>query len=148
LNLPFVDTDDLIIAMAGRSIREIFEQKGEPYFRDLESLAVQDACDRNAIIALGGGAILRESNRKHLIASPHRRVYLKCEAQSLHDRIHADPRTAANRPSLTHLAGGIEEIRSLLLIRDPLYRAVMTEELDVTNLSATEAAEQLTRAVT
>jgi shikimate kinase len=142
LHLPFVDTDDLIIAMADRSIREIFEQKGESYFRDLESLALQDACDREAIIALGGGAILRESNRKRLVASPHRRIYLRCEAQALHDRIHADPRTAANRPSLTHLGGGIEEIRSLLLIRQPLYRAVMTEELDVTNLS-TEAAANL-----
>ena len=148
MNLPFVDTDDLIIAMADRSIREIFEQKGESYFRDLESLAVQDACDREAIIALGGGAILRESNRKRLTASSHRRIYLRCEAQALHDRIHADPRTAANRPSLTHLGGGIEEIRSLLLIREPLYRAVMTEELDVTNLSAIDAAQQLAKAVT
>ena len=143
MQMPFVDTDDLVIAMAGRSIREIFEQKGETYFRELESLAVQDVCGREAIIALGGGAVLREENRKRLITSPHRRIFLRCEAQSLHDRIHADPRTAENRPSLTHLGGGIEEIRSLLAAREPFYRAVMTEELDVTNLSIDEAVRRL-----
>jgi shikimate kinase len=143
MQLPFVDTDDLIVAMAGQSIRDIFEQKGESHFRDLESLAVREACGRSAIIALGGGAVLREENRNALVASSHRRVYLRCDAQVLHDRIHADPRTAQSRPSLTHLGGGIEEIRVLLAIREPVYRAVMTEELDVTNLSVQEAATKL-----
>jgi shikimate kinase len=142
-HLPFVDTDDLIVAMAGQSIREIFEREGEAHFRDLESLAVKDACGRSAIIALGGGAVLREENRQCLIAAPGRRVYLRCDPQALHDRIHADPRTAHSRPSLTHLGGGIEEIRTLLGIREPLYLAVMTDELDVTHLSVDSAAKQL-----
>jgi shikimate kinase len=145
LHMPFIDTDHLITAMADRSIREIFEQRGESYFRDLESLAVQEACGKDAIVALGGGAVMRADNRKSLIASPHRRVYLRCDAQLLHDRIHADPLTQHNRPSLTHLGGGIEEIRSLLSIREPLYRAVMTDELDVTTLSTAQAADQLAR---
>ena len=143
IQMPFVDTDELIVGMAGQSIREIFEERGEPYFRDLESLAVQDACERSAIIALGGGAVLREENRRRLMASSHRRTFLRCEAQALHDRIHADPRTAASRPSLTHLGGGIEEIRSLLAIREPLYREVMTEELDVSEMSIEQAADML-----
>jgi shikimate kinase len=146
LHMPFIDTDDLITAMADCSIREIFEQKGESYFRDLESEAVREVCAQSAIIALGGGAVMREQNRTHLIASPHRRVYLRCDAQSLHDRIHADPRTAQNRPSLTHLGGGIEEIRSLLAILEPLYRAVMTDEVDVTSLSTAQVAQQLAKA--
>jgi shikimate kinase len=143
MSMPLVDTDDLIVARAQQTIREIFEQKGESHFRDLESLAVRDACESSAIIALGGGAVLREENRDRLIASPHRRIFLRCEAQSLHQRIHADPRTAQNRPSLTHLGGGIDEIRALLAIREPLYRAVMTDELDVTDLSIDDAVEQL-----
>jgi shikimate kinase len=56
----------------------------------------------------------------------------------LHDRIHADAATAESRPSLTALAGGIEEIRQLLAIREPLYRQTMTKELDVTNCSMDE----------
>jgi shikimate kinase len=139
MNMPFVDTDDRVIALAGCTIREIFERKGESYFRDLESLAVREACNKSAIIALGGGAILREENRRYLLQSARRRIFLRCEARALHDRIHADPQTAANRPSLTHLGGGIEEIRSLLAVREPIYRAVMTEELDVTDLSADQA---------
>jgi shikimate kinase len=145
LQMPFIDTDDLITAMADRSIREIFEQKGEAYFRDLESQAVHEVCGKDAIIALGGGAVMREQNRSRLISSSHRRVYLRCGAQALHDRIHADPRTAATRPSLTHLGGGIEEIRALLAIREPLYRWVMTDELDVTSLSTAQAAGQLAK---
>jgi shikimate kinase len=147
MRTSFVDTDALVVEMAERTIREIFEQKGESYFRDLESLAVRSTCKQQSviapIIALGGGAVLREENRKHLIASPHRRVFLKCDAQVLHDRIHADPLTAHNRPSLTHLGGGIEEIRSLLAIREPMYRAVMTDELDVTELDTDRAVELL-----
>jgi shikimate kinase len=88
--------------------------------------------------------VLREQNRECITASSHVRVYLRCDAQVLHDRIHADHRTAQNRPSLTHLGGGIEEIRSLLEVREPLYRAVMTDLLDVTNLSIEQAVESLT----
>jgi len=151
MRTSFVDTDDLVVAMAGRTIRAIFQEKGESYFRDLESLAVRRVCEQSAadlpavspIIALGGGAVLREENREQLIASPHRRVFLRCDAEVLHDRIHADPLTAHNRPSLTHLGGGIEEIRALLAIREPIYRAVMTDELDVTDLDTDRAVELL-----
>jgi shikimate kinase len=87
--------------------------------------------------------VLRKENRKNLLASSHHRIYLRCDAQTLHDRIHSDPLTVHTRPSLTHLGGGIEEIRSLLAIREPLYRVVMTTELDVTHLSVDEAADAL-----
>jgi shikimate kinase len=87
--------------------------------------------------------VLREANRTRLLASVQPRVFLHCNVQLLHDRINADPNTAANRPSLTHLGGGIDEIRSLLAIREPLYRSVLTHELDVTPLSVDEAARRL-----
>ncbi len=144
LREDFLDTDELIIATAKKTIREIFEQDGETAFRDLETAAVRLACAKtNAVIGLGGGAILREENRTILTAAPHRRVYLRCDATELHRRIHSDPATAANRPSLTHLGGGIEEIQLLLEKREPLYRAVMTDELEVTGLSVKDIVEKL-----
>jgi shikimate kinase len=143
MNMPFVDTDDLIVAAAGQTIRTIFEQNGESYFRDLEAIAVRNACARSAVIALGGGAVLREENRNCLLGSAHPRIYLRCDPRVLHDRIHADQRTIHSRPSLTHLGGGIEEIRSLLAIREQLYRAVMTDEIDVSTVSAEQVAHQL-----
>lgn len=142
----FVDTDELIISAAGKSIRDIFQQDGEERFRDLETDAVRKALALvDHVIALGGGAVLREENRKLIKESSLKRIYLRCEPQVLLERIQADPQTAANRPNLTGLAGGIEEIRTLLAKREPLYREVMSAELDVTNLSPDEAIVYITR---
>ena len=130
---PWIDTDDLIVEQAGMNIREIFARHGENHFRDLEASAVREAIGQpDCVIALGGGAVLRESTRELLKASGHRVIYLHADPQTLHDRIHADPQTQHTRPSLTHLGGGVEEIRSLLAQRLPLYRQVMTDEIDVT----------------
>lgn len=142
----FVDTDDLIVAAAGKSIREIFERDGEKRFRDLETEAVRKALGMSDhVIALGGGAVLREENRKLIKESGLKCVYLRCEPQVLLARIQSDPATAANRPHLTGLGGGIEEINKLLAEREPHYREIMTGELDVTNLTADEAMVYITR---
>jgi len=136
--MPFIDLDAAIMSTAGMTIREIFEKHGEAAFRDLESAELVRAIGLDAVISSGGGVILREQNRIDLNASNHVRVYLRCEPAELHRRIHSDPATAANRPALTHLGGGIEEIQSLLAQREPLYRAVSTAELDVTRLTVDE----------
>ncbi|HMB94960.1 MAG TPA: shikimate kinase [Tepidisphaeraceae bacterium] len=144
--LKFVDTDEMITKEAGKTIREIFEADGEPRFRDLETAAVRKACALvDHVIALGGGAVLREENRQIIKDSKLKRIYLRCDPQILFQRIASDPQTAANRPSLTHLGGSIEEIRKLLAEREPLYREVMTSELDVTNLAPAEALVHITR---
>src|SRR3954453_3034706 len=106
--IKFVDTDDLVVAAAGKTIREIFENDGEQKFRDLEVQAVREACNReDHIIALGGGAVLREENRTLLKSLAFSRLYLRCEPEELLKRIEADPTTAVNRPSLTPLAGSL-----------------------------------------
>ena len=143
---PFVDVDELIVTEAGKSIKEIFEQEGEQAFRELEEKAVREACGlAEHVIALGGGSVLRESNRQAISQSGHPVVYLRCEPAELHKRIHADPATPAMRPSLTHLGGGIEEITKLLDEREPLYRQVKTAELDVTHLTAEDAVVYIVR---
>lgn len=144
--LHCVDTDDLIVRSAGRSIREIFESDGEDRFRDLESQAVEQAlAGEEKVIALGGGAVLREGNRELLKRSGHPRIYLRCEPAVLLQRIRSDPATAANRPALTKLGGGLEEVQALLAQREPLYRDAMTAELDVTHLSVDEAVSYVAR---
>jgi shikimate kinase len=144
----FVDTDQMIVASAGKTIREIFEASGEEKFRDLETEALRHACElADHVIALGGGAVLREENRKMLKESKLKRVYLRCDAQILLQRIASDPQTAATRPPLTHLGGSIEEIRKLLAQREPLYREVMTSELDVSNLTPAEALVHIARLI-
>jgi shikimate kinase/3-dehydroquinate synthase len=58
LGLPFIDTDSEIVGRTGISIKEIFEQRGEPGFREIELDVVLDALrGDDAVVALGGGAI-------------------------------------------------------------------------------------------
>lgn len=141
-----VDTDALVVQRAGRSIREIFETRGEAAFRALEADVVRETLKLNdVIISLGGGAVLREENREAIRASGHKVVYLRCEAEELLRRIQADAATAEQRPSLTSLGGNLEEVERLLAEREPIYRSVMTAELDVTNLSVEEAVVYIVR---
>jgi shikimate kinase len=145
---PFVDTDELIVKKAGKDIRAIFESVGEKGFRDLESQVVADVCKlADHVIALGGGAVLREENRTAIRDAKMKVIYLRCEPEELFKRIHSDPQTIAARPNLTALGGGIEEIKSVLSEREPIYRSMMTAELDVTNLSPQDAVVYITRLV-
>lgn len=65
LALPFVDIDSVIEGQAGKKIAQIFEQDGEKCFRDLESSALRTVVlQPTAVIALGGGALLRPENRQ------------------------------------------------------------------------------------
>lgn len=63
----FVDTDAEIEKRCGYTIKELISEKGEAYFRDLESEVIRDVSMESCrIISTGGGAILREQNVKHL----------------------------------------------------------------------------------
>ena len=138
----FVDCDEEIVARQGKTIREIFQAGGEEAFRKAEMEVISELASRtDCVIALGGGAIIREENRRALAG--HKIVYLRCEAGELLRRIKADPASSDNRPNLTSLGGEIEEIQSLQRQREPIYRAAMSAELDVTHLTPLEAAERL-----
>lgn len=135
LGKPFIDIDDSIVARTGRNIRQIFEQDGEAAFRDHEANALEEALDRmDHIVSVGGGAIERESNRTLLAKAGNQVFYLRCDPQELLRRIQDDTSTFASRPPLTPLGGGIAEIRAVLSRREPIYRSVMTDEIDVTRL--------------
>lgn len=68
LGRPFVDTDAVIVERAGKPITDIFSELGEAGFRDLETQAVKDVANTHtgAVIATGGGAILRDENVRAL----------------------------------------------------------------------------------
>jgi shikimate kinase len=148
LSQPFVDSDEKIVTTAGKSIKEIFEQHGEEKFRDWETEVIREiALLQNHVLSLGGGALLRDDNRRAIWAGKHTVVYLRADPVELHRRIHQDAATAAHRPSLTRLGGGIEEIRSVLAGREPIYRQMMSAELDVTRASTEEAVEMILKLV-
>jgi shikimate kinase len=143
---PFVDVDDLIVKSAGKDIKRIFDEDGEPAFRELESQAVQEVSKLSEhVIGLGGGTLGREDNRRALRESGHRIIYLKCEPAELHRRIQSDPQSAFTRPHLTPLGGGIEEVQKMLAEREPLYRQTMHAELDITHLTPEDAVVYIVR---
>ena len=71
LGRPFVDTDELVEAVVGRTVAEIFGSDGEAGFRALERVAVADACAAPdpLVIACGGGAVLDAQSRRILKAN-------------------------------------------------------------------------------
>ena len=65
LKLKFIDIDQIIEKREKRTIKEIFENKGEGYFRRIEKkISLEELKKSNAVIALGGGAFMNSSIRK------------------------------------------------------------------------------------
>lgn len=140
LGWPVIDADVELERRAGRTIREIFATDGEPAFRDLESRLVAELTHRDRLVlALGGGAILREANRAAI-----RRgfvVWLQADPGTIWERLNTDPTTRERRPNLT--TGGREEVEQLLAAREPLYRECADLAVDAGRLSPDRIAEQI-----
>ena len=67
LGKEFVDTDDIIVKKAGKSIPKIFEEDGETYFRQLEMEVVAEVSAKfNQVISTGGGVPLNVDNRRNI----------------------------------------------------------------------------------
>jgi shikimate kinase len=70
LKVNFLDVDRIIELNEKNSIQEIFQNKGEPYFRKIEKKTTLEILNqKNSIIALGGGALTNKSIRKEVIKS-------------------------------------------------------------------------------
>ncbi len=120
LQLPFADSDQVIEARLGCSIRQYFEQVGEERFRDLEADVI-DALTRDprrGVLSTGGGSVLRPENRSHL-RDRSRVIYLKSSPEELFRRLRHD----RNRP-LLRVDDPLARLRDLHAIRDPLYREI------------------------
>jgi len=142
LGWPWIDADAELERRAGKTIKQIFADQGELAFRDLESNILADLVklDRH-MVALGGGAILRESNRR-LIAGRGKVVWLKAPPEVLQARIMGDDTTTERRPNLTG-QGGLAEIRTLLAERTPLYASCADLTVDAESKPADELATQI-----
>ena len=108
--------------MAGKTISQIFEAEQESGFRKWESTVIEGlAMLDKTVVALGGGAVLAESNRDR-IGESGKAIWLKVSAETSHARITGDENSASQRPNLTQ-TGGIEEIEQMLAVRSPIYQS-------------------------
>lgn len=123
LNMPLVDTDAEIVRREGRSIAEIFETEGEPYFRELETALIKELSEgEDTIISLGGGLAANPVNHPYLKAAGSV-ILLDCGISQTLNRIMGDK----SRP-LT--AGGKEDIIERYNKRKSLYLAVANTVID------------------
>lgn len=137
-----VDSDDIVEHAAGKTIAAIFAEDGEAAFRDLETQVVYQLCKRRrTVVALGGGAVLREENRQ-AIGAAGRVVWLTASVGTIFKRIGDDPKTAGRRPNLT-AEGGQAEVEALLKVRVPLYRECATLVVDTEGKTAAEVAGEI-----
>ena len=130
--LPFVDSDHEIERALGCSIREYFDREGEPAFRDVEQRVLGEllGSSPSAVVATGGGSVLREANRRALRQGATV-VYLRTLPDDLARRLSRD----TQRP-LLQVADPRQRLRELFSVRDPLYREVAHIVIDTAHKTA------------
>ncbi len=142
LNRDFYDTDQAIEESTKKSISEIFESEGEDYFRDREEEIVKKIASevKEAVVALGGGAILRLTNWE-LINRSGFTVYLKCKSSVLLNRLAKD----ASRPLVANILPESyqTEFLKLLETRRPFYEQADFIIDCFVNLTQTEIANEI-----
>jgi shikimate kinase len=143
LDRTFLDADLEIAAQAGRSIPAIFAEWGEPAFRDWEQevLAEVTSLHPTAILATGGGAVLREANRRRIYEFGFV-VWLTAHPSELSRRLGSDSLSLTERPTLT-TAGTLEEIPQVLAARTPLYRGLADAVIETGDKSPGDVANAI-----
>lgn len=122
-----VDTDDLVVLEAGRTVAEIFTTDGEAAFRALERRAVRDAIASPVptVISCGGGAVLDPENRR-VLRDHGFVVWLRATPTTLETRLGSgDPA----RPLLSGAPVGVTLAR-LLARRESAYEAAAHAVVD------------------
>ena len=87
LSCKFIDTDECVEKKEQMPIIDIIKSKGENYFRDIESEAIDVACkNNNSVISTGGGCVLKPENINNLKENGDI-WYLKCRLDMIDARI-------------------------------------------------------------
>jgi shikimate kinase len=140
LGIPFVDLDVEIEREAGRSVREIFLKEGEPAFRELEHDAVvRVAGAPPAVVACGGGVVLREDNLQAMRAGGPI-VWLNVPLATLRRRIRD---IIEKRP----LVKDPLDLERLYTARESVYRAAAQHEV-VADADPSSIASEVVEVVT
>jgi len=138
LGMGYIDTDQIIEEREGCEISKIFKEKGEDYFRKIETEVVKEVSSfNNCVIATGGGVVLKEENikalrRKGIIISlsANPRVILERTSKS------------KKRPLLLNCPDPYERIERMLNFRKPYYEK-MDLKIDTSFLNPTEVVEKI-----
>ena len=141
LKMRYVSTDDLIEKKEKATINEIFTKKGEEYFRDIESEAVQEACAMdNVVIDMGGGAVMRDENWEKM-STCGTVICLKADEETIMKRT----KKYKHRP-LLNVEDPKQKIRSLLARRASFY-ARAGNCIDTGKLTVRQAVDRIIKII-
>jgi len=136
LNLKFFDTDFIIEKKTKMKIVEIFQKKGEPYFRNLEKKITLNLLNKNnCVISLGGGAFINETVRK-VAQKNNATIWLNWNLKTLIDRIKKNNK----RPVASNLNNN--ELKDLLINRSKIYSKA-NYKIDCENMQKTEIINKI-----
>ncbi|OAG26941.1 shikimate kinase [Thermodesulfatator autotrophicus] len=142
LGLPFLDLDEYIVNKVGKSITEIVEEKGWPYFRELEKEALYEMGQRdNLVLALGGGSVMH-TDEMDLIKANSSLIWLKAQPQVILLRLEQDEKSCSFRPSLTNKSLE-EEVACILAQREPLYQRYADLIIETDHLNTEEVVAKI-----
>lgn len=143
LRRPFVDSDQLITDKEGCSISQIFSEKGEEVFRDIETECIRTLTENKSrfIFSTGGGVPLRKENRG-LLRKIGTVVYLKTTPETIYDRIKDD----TTRP-LLQSADPQMKIREMMNERNGIYEETADITVSTDDKTCREIADEIVEAV-
>jgi shikimate kinase len=145
LGTSFYDTDALIQQQTGKTVRAMVLEGGWPAFRQAERAAVASLAGKEeAVIALGGGAVLDPANVEALKPRGFF-IWLQAEKETIQERLKGDRASAQQRPPLSISGDGDEE--EILRRRIPLYEAIADLTVDTTGVSVEAVAEEILAAL-
>ena len=107
VNISFLDLDKKIEEYEKKPINEIFELKGELYFRQIERKMLLEIIGSSIpkIVSLGGGAPCYFRNMTDIVNSPHQSIYFKASIDNLVDKLYNKNH---KRPLISHLKSKID----------------------------------------
>lgn len=131
LGLPVIDTDAVVAAEHG-PIPEIFAAHGEAHFRALERAAVAEALERQAVVSLGGGAVLDAETQAQLEGLPV--VLLTATPEAVAARL-----AKGSRP----LSQSVESWSALVEQRRPIYERLAAATWETSTRPIDRIAEEI-----
>ena len=111
LQRGFVDVDELVVEMAGKSIPDIFAQQGEAAFRELEHRVVEKLSEQTGLVIATGGGTVKNPQNVQALRRQGVILFIHCPVELL--------QLGAGRP----LAKSIEDLQKLEAERLALYRS-------------------------
>lgn len=140
LNLNFIDMDDYIETIEGKSIPKIFKQYDEVYFRNLETKTLKELIKKdNIVISTGGGVVSRKENLK-LLQKEKKVIFLDGNTQTILKHLNNE---INKRPLLTNSINIQETISNLLNERYKKYNSICDIKIDVNEKNIEELVSQI-----